>query len=269
MNSCLDNISLLWRFIISAFLGLGLHTTAYADLLSPWKFLLDYQLGLEVGETTDTAVFIYHQPANGSYVDTNNCETINDGAERVYRCQQNFSKQDSNFGLFIEHPFKRQGLWHLDWDIGISLKALNGSFEPDVENGVNGALDSLRLNLYSLNAQPFITFGITPQKLWPDILVSLGTTGEMLLGSYQLDGQSYQLDSPVIRRSKVLSFSYWRLQIVFWRFAKGYLALNLSNSRVSSAVSSKPALVEDSLSGISEPDLELQRSFLGFQLLLK
>ena len=250
-------------------LGLGLSSPALAGLLTPLEFLLDYQLGLEVGDTTDTATFMYHQPVDGAYIDDNQCETINDGPERVYRCQQNFIKRDSNFGLFIEHPFKRQGFWHLDWDIGFSLKALSGTFEPEDENVVNGALDSLQLNLYSVNAQPFVTFGITPKSLWPDVLVSLGTTGELLIGSYQLNGQRYRLSSPVLRRSRVLSLSYWRVQVVFWRFAKGYFALNLSNSRVSSSVSSKPALVEDAQPGLSEPDLELQRSFLGFQLLFK
>jgi hypothetical protein len=248
---------------------LSLPEMAFADLLTPIEFLLDYNVGLEVGDTNDTVAFLYHQPEDGSYRDAKICESTGKAGRESLVCQLDFVQRDSNFSVFIEHPFERQGFWHLDWDVGISLKHLSGEFKSETTLPSNAPVKQMTLNMFSLNARPYVTFGITPKEFWPDLLLSLGTTGEALFGSFELDDQRYHLKSGVFRRSRVLSFAFWELQVVFWRFGKGYLAFNMNHSNVTSAVSSKPEILAEESVGLPAPDLELRRNFFGLKLLFK
>ncbi|SMF43960.1 hypothetical protein SAMN06296036_113115 [Pseudobacteriovorax antillogorgiicola] len=251
-----------------SFVVLAWPAVAWADLLSPLKFFLDYQLGIEVGDTTDSASLRYFQAEDGPHVDSDSCDRVGESPEKTFECEIEFEQRVSNFSLFIEHPFKRRGFWHLDWDLGLSFKWLNGEFEAKDQLPSNSPVQSIELNLYSINVRPYVTVGITPKDSWPDLLLSLGFVGEAIFGSYKFDDQSFDTD-PVMRRTRVLSISYFELQLVFFRFGKGYLAFNLSNSQVDSSVSSSPTLLADDTLDLTEPDLALTRNFFGLKLLFK
>ena len=50
---------------------------AHASILSPWNYIKQYQLGIDVGTTSDTATFNFDiDPA--TYSDTENCTSIED-----------------------------------------------------------------------------------------------------------------------------------------------------------------------------------------------
>src|SRR5690606_35676734 len=196
---------------------------AHADLLSPWHYIKNYNIGIDVGETVDTASLGFVVDS-GLYSDSE-CDRLENGD---VRCNHAYQSYQDGFGLFFEQPFKRKGFWHFNYDIDLDLRVVDDKMSYVGEQDPSRIpVQDLRVHLYSLVALPNIEIGITP-KDYPDILLSIGPAGELVWGSVNVNNSRHVV-SPrgVFRRSAVTSiFSYQQLELVFWRFGKGAASIS-------------------------------------------
>lgn len=250
---------LIVMFALTANISLG-------SILTPWKYIKQYQLGIDVGETSDRAVFGFDIHPT-IYNDTENC-TLSDEANGMNTCSLTFNKSSSNYGIFLEQPFKRKGFWHVDWDISFALRSFSGDFEaPENVEKTTLPIQDVSLNYYGATTRLYATVGMTPKK-WPEILISFGPTGEVFGGSAEFNGKKYPTKY-TIRRSQVLNlFSYYSLDIVFLRFGKGYFGFTVSQHEGKDDVQEGRLLPEeDDL--FTDLNVTMSRSFFGFKLLFK
>lgn len=245
---------------------------AHASILSPWNYIKQYQLGIDVGTTSDTATFNFDiDPA--TYSDTENCKASERNAG-LNTCNLTFAKpQSSNYGVFLEQPFKRKGFWHIDWDISFAFRSFSGEFSYGEDETEEARVDpdslpikDVVLNYYGITSRLYLTFGITP-KTWPEILISVGPTGEVFGGNASFNGKDYK-EKVTIRRSQVLGFSYVSLDIVFWRFGKGYFGFTMWNHQGKDDVEEGNLLPPDE-APFSDLGVTMSRNFFGLKLLLK
>jgi hypothetical protein len=245
---------------------------AFADLLSPWHYIKNYQLGFDVGERRDSAQLGFEIDRNTYYDET--CSPV-ENSRNLVRCVHEFEDDHSGYGIFIEQPFKRRGLWHFDYDISFDLRIVDAKLTPvrqaQIEQKAekNIPVRDVRLHLYSLVALPYVTLGITPEK-WPELLVSLGPTGEMVWGSVNINDTRYQTaERGVFRRSSVSSIlSYMQLNLVLRRFGKGYIGLTMSHTQGDDHVQDGEILPE-TIDNMSNLSLRLNKEFFGVKVLLK
>ena len=251
--------------ILMILILVGTSVPAQADLLSPWHYIKNYQLGFDVGERRDSAE-IGFDINRGNYSDVN-CEPL---PNNQVHCVHKFENNSSGYGVFIEQPFKRRGLWHFDYDISFDLRILDSKLHYSGERDQNKVpVNDMRLHLYSLIAMPYVTLGITP-KDYPELLFSLGPTGEMVWGSVNINDTRYQTaERGVFRRSSVRSLlSYMQLNLVLRRFGKGYFALTMSQIRGDDHVQDGEIL-PDKIDQMTNMRLRLNKEFYGVRVLLK
>ena len=84
-----------------------LASEANADLLSPWHYVRNYNLGVDIGETTDYASLEFEVDP-GVYRDESCTERSNNNVV----CEHAFVSNSDGFGVFFEQPFKKKGFWH-------------------------------------------------------------------------------------------------------------------------------------------------------------
>lgn len=239
-----------------------------ASILSPWRYLMQYQLGIDVGETNDIANFNF-DAHESDYNHADFCEDKEDFPE-LNECSIPFTQKSSNFGVFLEQPFKRQGLWHLDWDISFALRSFTGKFKREEDTPEEAAALPIRdvnLNYYGIGSRIYVTLGITPKK-WPELLVSLGPTGEAMFGSAEFNDEEFKSES-AIRRSRIGELgSYISIDLVFFRFKKGYAGLVFWRHSGQNDVQ-EGQLIPKEYETFQNLNLTLDRNFSGFKILFK
>lgn len=244
---------------------------ARADLLSPWHYIKNYQLGFDVGERRDSARLGFDVNRSIYYDET--CLPVQQTAH--VRCEHEFENSTSGYGIFIEQPFKRHGLWHFDYDLAFDLRIIDSKLSPvraaekEKHADKNIPVRDVRLHLYSLVALPYITVGITPQK-FPELLLSIGPTGEVIWGSININGTRYQTaERGVFRRSSVSSImSHMQINLILKRFGKGYFGITMSHMEGDDHVQDGEILPEK-IDYMSNLTLRLRKEFLGLKVLLK
>ena len=251
--------------ILIAILGCLIAGYVQGSILAPWKYIKQYQLGIDVGDIDDRATFSFDiEP--GIFSDERFCES----SERnlgLNKCDLVFQKKSSNYGIYLEQPFKRSGFWHLDWDVSFALRTFSGEFA--VEEGVEPnelPIKDVLLDYYGITARLYVTFGITPKK-WPEVLVSIGPTGEIFGGRASFNGKSFP-NQFTIRRSRVLGIPYYSVDIVFWRFGKGYFGFTGWIHEGKDDVQEGRLLPQDE-KPFTDFNVTMSRSFIGLKLLLK
>jgi hypothetical protein len=250
---------------LSLFMTLVHASSAYADLLSPWHYIKNYNLGVDVGETVDTAD-VGFDVNSGLYNDPE-CEP---GSNGDVHCIHTYESHQDGFGLFLEQPFKRKGFWHFDYDLNLDVRVVDDKLSYVGEQSpCRVPIQDLRIHLYSLVALPNVKFGITP-KNFPDILFSIGPAGELVWGSVNVNNSRHVV-SPrgVFRRSSVTNiFSYQQAELVFWRFGKGSASLSWWRIYGDDHVQDGDIMPETvgELRGLS---IKLNKTFFGLKVLMK
>lgn len=251
--------------ILILLIAFGSSAPAQADLLSPWHYIKNYQLGFDVGERRDSAEIGFDINRN-TYNDAD-CEVLDNN---LVHCAHEFENDSSGYGVFIEQPFKRRGLWHFDYDISFDLRILDSKLVYSGDKDPSRVpVKDMRLHLYSLIAMPYVTVGITP-KDYPELLFSLGPNGEMVWGSVNINDTRYQIaERGVFRRSSVRSLlSFMQLNLVLKRFGNGYFALTMSQIRGDDHVQDGEILPEK-IDQMTNLRLRLNKEFYGVKVLLK
>ena len=132
----------------------------------------------------------------------------------------------NGWGVFLQPPFKRQGLFYFDWDVSLGARYLSGRLRNE-----QGELDGLplrdaRFNLLAAVIRPYIQFGVTPDGL-PDLLVSLGPALQIALGPMEVNGNSEFVAVGTSSVSGPLSLmnGFFALEMVLYRFGDGAFSL--------------------------------------------
>ena len=243
---------------------------ALADILSPWRYIKRYQLGVSVGNTNDQVNFNFDSDPN-TYTDPDFCKE-DETDPTVHNCSIDFNQSSSNFAIFLEQPFKRRGFWHIDWDISIGLQGFSGEFkreedDPNLIRNPQIPIDDVNVSYYGIGTRIYMTVGVTPRK-WPEVLLSFGPTGEAMFGKASFNGETYSANAAVRRSSIGSIFSFASLDIVFFRFKKGYFGLVHWWHNGDNDVQ-EGELVPNDLDSLKNLNLTFRRNFIGFKLLLK
>ena len=163
-----------------------------------------YNFGVSYATTTSYAAISYNAPAVSKLPD--DC-SVSEGSSALMHCKAYLGPDRSgasSISIFIEEPFKRQGLFYFEPGLTFSTISYKGGLASKPKNpaktsnnsstktsttaqpGGPGAAASTQLQvsssqpltqaymeMYGINWQGFLRFGLTPRYV-PDLLVTLG-----------------------------------------------------------------------------------------------
>ena len=181
--------------IAALVLSLGASAAFAASIAPMWKWARQYRIGVDSSSSRDTMTVGYQTSVDG-HTKTDRCTVLrasNDPtADRQMECTVDLVAGESQgYGLFFQRAFRRQGLFYLNYDIGMGVRALQGQLpQEQVESGL--PMKRLRFFLYGANLKPYIQFGITPAHVFPDLLFQIGPALQLLVGNVEINNdQSY------------------------------------------------------------------------------
>ena len=123
-----------------------------------------------------------------------------------------------SYTIGIEQAFKRQGNYYFGADFGASIFLLSAKADEKEEKVlVLQPLQHARVHLYGLNVRAYLQFGITPAKIWPDFLVSVGVGQHLSAGKLKVEDLGEDL-------SIATGLGYVQVEAVWWRFKDGSLS---------------------------------------------
>ena len=172
------------------------------------------------------------------------------------------------FGLFFQQPFKRQGFFYFNYDLGFALKMLRGDFLSNNDE-LYSPLKNVSFQMYGGVAYPYIQFGITPQSTWPDLLLSIGPMAQFYIGQVTINDETKNV--ALAQGSKISKGLSWlqafvEIEIVFWRFGDGYFSYFWNHSLSSSNVEAGNFYPKEK-DGMSKFGADFYSSVQGFKLL--
>lgn len=160
-----------------------------------WLFS-DYNLGLSYDASASYAAISYDAPAQPAMPD--NCDPSKSSKGRI-SCTA-YLAPDSSLptpGIYLESPFKRQGLLYGEWGFTFSTVEYSGGLvgkpraatTTDLKRQAKEApeqpLAHAFLEFYGVNWQAYVRFGLTPRYL-PDVLLSAGVGVQTAAGRVKL-----------------------------------------------------------------------------------
>ena len=189
------------------------------------KYLQQYNLGIDLTGSQDDVTMTYDMDRNAASSDV--CSNDPDNADRK-RCRVSMTAGASNgWGIFLQQPFKRQGFFYLTLDVGFGLRLLDGARE----NKKGQPLESVQFTLIAFVAKPYLQFGITPKKWFPDILISIGPAAQVASGTVAVNDkkESVAIGTASGGGPGALFHGVFELEIVFVRFGEGAFSLFASS----------------------------------------
>ncbi len=275
-------------FLSVLLLQILLPLRAQADLLSPWRYIKNYQWGLELGDNDDRATIAFDQKSEKNQdqdacVASSNSHSIENpqDVQTTTHCEVQFQRSGNGYGIFLQQPFKRSGFWHFDYDIGLSFRAIDGTMtlqdnQFDADSRWQNPIDDLSLHLFSIVLKPQITFGVTPTH-YPELLFSFGPTIDVMWGSINMNSERYQ--TPAIglyRRSglyvdpRFFYYANFQTEVVLRRIGKGWISFSMWTLAGEDHVQYGdllPTHLQDQ--DIYDLSLTLRQSFFGLKVVLK
>ncbi len=241
---------------------------------SVFDYLNGYNLGIDSISSSDNVHVTYERDYSGA--PSKNCSVNADDQTKmtcnVYlqggRGGGFLSEYLKGYGVFLQQPFKRQGLYYFGYDVGFGLRVLKGALsERDAEE--TAPLTSLSFQMYGVAAYPYIQFGITPAQTWPDFLISIGPVIQAFMGQVSVNERPETV--AIVQGSKLANLlslqGFLGLELVLWRFGEGAFSLFSNRYLVSSRVE-KGAFYPKEIDGMSHFSATFQNSVYGMKLLL-
>ena len=255
-------------------------------LLLPWTsrafaekgFFSRYNFGVTYEGTQGHAEIVYDTPTTKEVPE--NCEPNTERAG-VFRCTAYLGPDGDGSpspGLFLEAPFKREGLFYFEPGFTFSTVSYKGSLiskpssapsgvKTGPQSGAQGKkepptqpLTQAHLEFYGINLQGYVRFGITPRYI-PDILISMG-------GGIQMAGGRVKIFTDDYTKYIVQPEFFGELELVLIRAHTG--ALSIFYGQDQSFVSQiGTTLVDDFPAGsqLSNVRLGLSAASAGLRLL--
>jgi len=183
------------------------------------NYLSSYRLALELKSGAATAGLNYEHEKTLPLPD--NCEEKIADPTKMLCSNKLGDDKTTSLGVSVQQTFKRTGLWYFGADVGVSLflldaKAAEQPAKDDVLHHPQ-PLQYARINLHGLNARGYIQFGITPARIIPDFLISIGYGGHLSAGSLKIDERKERVEI-------AKGTNYFQMEIVWWRFRDGSLS---------------------------------------------
>ena len=199
----------------------ALPTKAHAFFSEIWGYVKQYELGIDY-ENSGTTVAATYEVNKAGATPTSSCVDLA-GKPTKQTCSVTMTAGNSSgFGLFFQQAFKRQGLFYFRPDIGFGVRFLGGGLtaaEKQKELANNLPLTELDFHLAAFIIKPYIQFGITPARTWPDLLISLGPAGQVSLGQVSVNNKKENV--VVATTSQNYLSGFLEIELVVLRFGKG------------------------------------------------
>lgn len=202
------------RFLfLVVFLAFSPQASALIDYLKGYQFGIDYTTSIDHVDVT------YRTEVAGG----KSCEpegAVTESPQR-YRCQVGIAAgRSSGYGIFLEQSFKRQGFLYVKPDIGFGLRYLQGELAKSV---AGQPLKQMSFQLAALVIKPYLKLGITPERKWPDLFLSLGPTLIAAAGKVSVNGD--KATHGLVGTSETPVSGFLELEAVLARFGDGYFSL--------------------------------------------
>lgn len=174
------------------------------------------------------------------------------------------------FGLYLQQPFKKQGEFYFNWDLGIGIQAISAGWENEDGSFDYPGLKSISYSLYGAQLKPYVQIGWTPYR-FPDVIFTLGPVIQMVAGSVSVNDQeetaafiqSSNINSSVLPWAQ----AYFELELVFLRFGNGAFSWYISRAAASSSVEVGDFYAEE-VGAMSNFSATFRAHESGFKLLL-
>jgi hypothetical protein len=183
-----------WHIVL---LGIGSVLCCPPVLAKGSGFFKTHNLGVSYDVGTSYARIGYDAPSVPAM--PNDC-TPNERAAGKMRCEHYLAPDDAGGSpaVFLEAPFKRQGLFYFEPGFTIATISYEGNLQPVAPGKAKGSaripsaqpLQLASMELYGINWQGYFTLGLTPRYL-PDILVSVGGGVQTVGGTIKVFKEKY------------------------------------------------------------------------------
>lgn len=207
--------------------GVSFESPALALVNDVWDYVKRSQLGVDYSNSIDRVDLSYEVPTAG--VIPGSCKVTSDGGSK--RCSVKMLGGFSNgWGVFLQPPFKRQGYFYFDWDVGLGVRYLNGALQDEDRNVDGLPLSDAKFSLLAAVIRPYIQFGVTPEGL-PDLLISVGPALQVALGTVTINGEREVVMAGTSSFTGPLSLiqGFFAIETVVYRFGDGAFSLMASH----------------------------------------
>ena len=256
------------NLVVAAVMALCVNDADASD-----SFFSRYNLGLSYASSANYASISYETTATGAI--PSDCNT-SEASTGNMRCRTFLSPDgvgSYNISAYLKKPFKRQGLFYFEPGFTFSTVSYKGTLGSEPSNTIGTGstkksttpsadqpLTSASIELYGVNWQGYLEFGITPLYI-PDLFLSAG------LGLQTVGGTVH-----VFQERATTYFAqpeaFGELELVFVRYKTGALSL-YGNIDQSLHTPIGTALISDNPSGTDTTNykVNLQSSSYGVRLL--
>jgi hypothetical protein len=219
-------------------IGSSLGFAASGMAAGPVDYLRNYQLGLEYSNSSNYLHLSYKVDRQVG-ADPEVCK-IDEADARSKICATPVDAGGgSGWGVILEQPFKKQGMFYFNADVGFSLRYLSGRWPnydvPGQNVNLNQPLQNLSFNLVAAIIKPYVKFGITPEKYFPDILFTIGPSLQLSIGNVIINDVSEKVafvsSSALIERN-ILNMLLANVEIVFMRFGEGSFGMFVASDHM-------------------------------------
>jgi len=183
-----------------------------------WDYITSFQPGVALESSTTTTTLTYDAPVQPGVGWGKGCAPA-PGSTQQMQCTVSLSSSSSiPFSVFLQQRFKRTGWLYFDKDIGFSLYSNDASYNAPtgvaaINAGTQQPLEEARVHLYGGIAKGYLTFGVTPPRILPDLLLSIGIGGEATGGNLEVDGQRQNVamdSSSFYAAGEVVWLRFWK-----------------------------------------------------------
>lgn len=160
----------------------------------------DYNLGMSYEASTSYASIHYRAPTSAAIPE--DCTPLSGGGQEM-ECTAYLapdSDETPSPSLFLDAPFKRQGLLYFDYGLTFATLSYKGVLMSKPKSPTEGGQVSVRRNnkaapaqpltrakleMYGVNWQGYLRFGLTPRYI-PDLLVTTGLGLQTVAGRVKI-----------------------------------------------------------------------------------
>lgn len=211
-----------YRFSLALLLAFVWSTHAHAGSL--WNYLKQYQVGIDYSSSSNI-VAVEYETASPADI-PRNCGVDVPNPARMRCGVEMQARGSSGFGIIVQQAFKRQGLFYLNADVGIGARYLQGRLPGDQAGGDTLPLQSMDFRLAAAIFKPYLQFGITPKKTWPDVLIAFGPAFMVADGDVSVNGNSRHVtlgSTSGLNSGLVTGFT--EVEVVLARFGDGLFSV--------------------------------------------
>lgn len=184
-----------------------------------WSYLQGYHIGIDSTASVDHVRVDYET----SGIPRSDCQALPSSTPQDprQRCALSIEAgRSSGFGLFLEQPFRRQGLFYFKPDLGFGVRYLQAEIRRSDEAL---PLRQLGFSLLALSAKPYLKLGITPASALPDVFISLGPS--LLVAAGKVAVNDDEVAHAVVGAERNILRGFFEFEAVLARFGEGFFSL--------------------------------------------